>query len=107
MSYQVRLTNAAQVDYEQRLIALAHRSPDAARKLHASYSNALERLSEFPHSGGLAYENSRFREELRHLLFWASPRRKYRLLYTIQHHEVVILAIRAPGEQPADIENLE
>lgn len=53
-----------------------------------------------PLAHDLAHESPRFREELRHLLFWTNPRRKYRTLFTIRGEEVVILAVRAPGEKP-------
>jgi hypothetical protein len=48
----------------------------------------------------LAYENPSFSEELRHLLFGIHPKRKYRAIFIIRGDEVVILAIRAPGEKP-------
>lgn len=100
MTYRVRLTEGAEADYEERLTSLAERSPDAARKLHASYLKALERLRDFPLSCGLSHENPRFDEELRHLLFGVYRKRRYRALFTIRGDEVVILAIRAPGERP-------
>lgn len=100
MTYRVRLTKGAEADYEERLTSLTERSPDAARKLHASYLKALERLRDFPLSCGLSHENPRFDEELRHLLFGVYRKRRYRALFTIRSDEVVILAIRAPGERP-------
>jgi plasmid stabilization system protein ParE len=106
MSYRVRLTEDAEADYEERLTALAERSPDAAGELHAKYLEALARLRDFPLSCGLAHENPRFAEEVRNLLFWVSRKRKYRALFTVRGDEVVILAIRAPGEQPIEPEDL-
>lgn len=100
MSYRIRLTETAEADYEGRLTALAERSPDAARELHARYLEALARLRDFPLSCGLAHEDPRFTEELRHLLFGVYPKRKYRALFTVRGDEVVILAVRAPGEKP-------
>lgn len=97
MSRRVRLTKAAEDDFEERLTALAERSPSAAEKLHSRYLEALARLRDFPLSCGLAHENPRFAEEIRHLLFWVHSNRKYRALFTIRGDEVVILAIRAPG----------
>lgn len=106
MTYRVRLTEGAEADYEERLTALAERSPDAARKLHASYLKALERLRDFPLSCGLSHENPRFAEELRHLLFAVHRKRRYRALFTVRGDEVVILAIRAPGERPVSPKDL-
>jgi plasmid stabilization system protein ParE len=106
MNYQVRLTETAEADYEERLSSLAERSPEAARKLHSRYLTALERVRTRPLSCGLAYENIYFPGELRHLLFWAYPNRKYRALYIVRGDQVVILAIRAPGEKPVKRDDL-
>ena len=102
MTYRVRLTEGAEADYEERLTSLAERSPNSARKLHASYLKALERLRDFPLSCGLSYENPQFAEEIRHLLFGVYRKRRYRALFTVRGDEVVILAIRAPGEKPVN-----
>jgi plasmid stabilization system protein ParE len=69
MRYRVRLTESAEADFEKRLTALAERSPETARKLHAKYLTALRRLSDFPLSCGLVHEHAAFPETLRHLLF--------------------------------------
>src|SRR3954470_24906746 len=106
MSYRVRLTEDAEADYEERLTALAERTPDAARKLHAKYLGALARLRDFPLSCGLAHENPHFAEELRHLLFWVNSRRKYRALFAVRGDEFVILAIRAPGERSVNSDGI-
>lgn len=106
MSYRVRLTEAAETDLEKRFTSLAERSPSTAEKLHAKYLGALARLRDFPFSCGFAHENPRFTEEIRHLLFWVHPKRKYRALFTVRGDEVVILAIRAPGERAIKPEDL-
>jgi plasmid stabilization system protein ParE len=100
MTFRVRLTRNAEADLEQRLTTVAERSPEAARRLNDRFEKALLRLRDFPLSCGLAYENPSFSEELRHLLFGIHPKRKYRALFVVRGDEVVILAIRAPGEKP-------
>lgn len=100
MSYRVRLTRDAEADFEQRLTTIAERSPDAAQRLTDRFEEALFRLRDFPLSCGVAFENSAFAEEIRHLLFGIHPKRRYRALFTVRGDEVVILAIRAPGERP-------
>ncbi len=102
MSFQVRMTRSAEADLERRLSNLAERSPHAARQLNDRFEQALFRLRDFPFSCGLAYENRVFSEEIRHLLFGVSRKRRYRALFTIRGDEVVILAIRAPGEKRVD-----
>jgi plasmid stabilization system protein ParE len=106
MSFRVRLTRNAAADFEQRLTTIAERSPEAARRLNDRFEKALLRLRDFPLSCGLAYENPSFSEELRHLLFGIHPKRKYRALLVVRGDEVVILAIRAPGEKPIKPEDL-
>jgi hypothetical protein len=60
-----------------------------------------------PFSCGLAYENPRFAVEVRHLLFGIHRKRRYRALFTIQGDEVVILAVRAPGEKPINPDEIQ
>ncbi len=100
MSFRVRLTKDAEADFEQRLTILAERSPEAALRLNDLFEVALLRLRDFPLSCGLAYENPAFPEELRNLLFGIHPKRRYRALFVVREDEVVVLAIRAPGEKP-------
>lgn len=68
MSYQVGFIQSAEADLEERLTALAERSPDAAERLNDCLEQALLRLRAFPFSCGPSYENPRFAEEVRHLL---------------------------------------
>ena len=100
MSFRVRLTSNAAADFEKRLTTISGRSPALAIRLNDRFEKALLRLRDFPFSCGLAYENPSFSEELRHLLFGIRPKRKFRALFVVREDEVVILAIRAPGERP-------
>lgn len=106
MSYRVRLTATAAADFERRLGAVAKRSPAFARRLNDRFEKGLLRLRNFPLSCGLAYENPSFSEELRHFLFGTRPKRKYRALFVVREDEVVILAIRAPGEKPVNPDDM-
>jgi plasmid stabilization system protein ParE len=106
MSYRVRLTANAAADFEQRLKIIADRSPARSQRLNDEFEAALLRLRAFPLSCGFAYENAWFSEDLRHLLFGIHPKRKYRAIFTVRADEVVILAIRAPGEKPVRPEDL-
>lgn len=100
MTYRVRVTDRADADLDRLLRSLAERSPEAATRLSQRYFNVLSRLRTMPLSCGLAHENPRFAEELRHLLFSLPKGRKYRALFVVREDEVVVLAIRAPGEEP-------
>lgn len=107
MKYRVRLTKAAAADLERRIVALAERSTRTANRLADRFEQALFRLRDRPLSCGPAHESSAFSEELRHLLFWVHARRKYRALFVVREDEVVILAIRAPGEKPVRPEDVD
>jgi plasmid stabilization system protein ParE len=107
MSFSVQLTRSAASDYEQRLSVIAERSPGLAQRLNDRFEKALVRLRDFPLACGLAYESSSFPEEVRHLLFGIHPKRKYRALFVVRNGEVVILAIRAPGERPVSLGEFE
>ena len=101
------MTEAAEADLEQRITSLAERSPGAALRLNGRFNKALFRLRDYPLSCGLAHESHAFPEQLWHLLFGASSKRKYRALFVVRDNEVIILAIRAPGENdvsPGDID---
>jgi plasmid stabilization system protein ParE len=102
MSYRILPTAGAEADIERLYASITERSgEELARRWYEAYTSAVERrLLKMPFSCGLAYENPAFPEELRHLLFWTHPKRKYRALFTVRGDEVVILAIRAPGEKP-------
>ena len=86
--------------------SVERRDKDAARDWYETYCIAVERLLSMPLSCGLAYENPRFNEELRHLLFGPHPKRKYRALFAVRGEEVVILTVRAPGERPVEPKEL-
>lgn len=108
MNYRVQPTAGAEADIERLHASITERSgAELARRWYEAYTSAvLRRLATMPFSCGLAHENPAFPEELRHLLFWTHPRRKYRALFTVRGDEVVILAIRAPGEKPMSPEDI-
>ena len=108
MTYRIRPTAQAEADVERLYNSLAERrGEEAARGWYESYTEAVERLVTMPLSCGLAYENRNFDDELRHLLFGLHPKRKYRALFTVRGDEVIILALRAPGERPVEPGDVE
>jgi hypothetical protein len=100
MSYHVVLTGHAQAELDRLLATLSAVSRAAASRLATQFQVALVRLETAPLSCGLAYENPQFTEELRHLLFGATRKRKYRALFVVRGDEAVILSIRAPRQRP-------
>jgi plasmid stabilization system protein ParE len=108
MSYSIRVTAHAGADIERLYASIVvRRGTQAAERWYESYTTAAQRLRTMPLACGLAYENPRFTVELRHLLFGIHPKRRYRALFTVQGEEVVILAVRAPGEQPVNPDDIE
>lgn len=100
MSFHVHLTARARADLDRLMRASEDNSQGGAARLSARFSDALDRLESSPQSCGPAYKNSSFDEEIRHLLVRVHKRRIYRALFHIQGDEVVIVAVRAPGERP-------
>ena len=107
MTYRIRSTGQADADLDRRLGSLAERSPEAAARLAQRYHDSFARLRAMPLSCGLAFEDQSFDEEIRNLLFGIHPKRRYRALFAVRGNEVVILAIRAPGERPVLPEDIE
>ena len=107
MTYQVEISAQAEADLDRLLAALGAVSPKAAGRLARSFWRGVTRLRARPLSCGLAYESPDFSEEVRHLLFWANPRRKYRALFVVREEVVHVLCVRAPGEKPVRPEDLE
>jgi plasmid stabilization system protein ParE len=100
MTYQVEISSRAEADLDRLLATLGELSPKASSRLARKFWQAVKRLSTYPLACGLAYENRYFSEELRHLLFFVNPRRKYKALFFVQGNVVHVLCIRAPGEKP-------
>jgi hypothetical protein len=107
MNYRVEVSVRAGNDLDGLLQRLWEHSPNAVPRLLNRFEQTLARLEVNPLACGLAFENQRFPEELRHALFGIKPRRKYRALFVIREDLVVILAIRAPGERPLRSEEIE
>jgi len=100
VKFRVVVTDRARDDLDLRLGSLAERSAESAALFAARFKDALNRLESIPSSCGLAYENAAFSEVIRHLLIRIPNRRACLALFTIRGQEVVILAVRAPGERP-------
>ncbi len=100
MSYEVAISRRAEADLDRLLAKLKDSSPKASARLARNFWKALQRLRSYPLACGLAYENRYFSEELRHLLFFANPHKKYKALFVVRGDVVHILCIRAPGERP-------
>ena len=69
-TYRIRVSDQAEADIERLYFSTRSLHGEvAAQRWYDTYSMATRRLLASPFSRGLAYENPRFAEELRHLLF--------------------------------------
>jgi hypothetical protein len=107
MNYQVELSSRAEADLDRLLISLEEVSSTASHRLVRNFWKAVTRLRTYPLACGLAYENKYFSEDLRHLLFFANRRRKYKALFVIRGNVVHVLCVRAPGEKPVKPKDIE
>lgn len=107
MSFRVQMTASAQADLERLVRQFAEHSRGGADRFTARFSEALNRLESSPQACGLAYENPSFEEEIRHLLIRVQKRRTYRALFLVRGEDVVIVAVRAPGERPVVPKDLD
>lgn len=99
MTYRVEFSARARANLVRVVRWLGERSPEAADRLTDHFEAALTRVEANPFSCGLAFENGSTDEEIRHLLFGPKGR-KYRALFALRDDEIILLAIRAPGERP-------
>jgi plasmid stabilization system protein ParE len=107
MNFRVHQTPQAEADIERLYGSIAKRRGfDVADQWYEVYTKALERVRTMPLSCGIAYENPRFSEEVRCLLFWIHRKRKFRALFVVRDDEVVILTVRAPGERDVSSDDI-
>jgi plasmid stabilization system protein ParE len=107
MTYRVEPTAQAEADIDRIFVWLSKRSLNGARRWYESLWESAERLKTSPRSCGLAPENDRFDEELRHMLFGTKRGRTYRALFVIRGDIVRILCVRGPGERPVKPKDIE
>lgn len=100
MTYRIEFSGRARADLRRLVEWLDERSSEAANRLTDQFETALTRLETNPFTCGLAFENGSTEEEIRHLLFGIGKGPKYRALFTIRADEIILLAIRGPGERP-------
>jgi len=100
MAFRVKQT--AQADHDLNLILewlLAQQAGDTGLRWFRKLQDSLESLSEFPHRCKLAPESADFPFEVRQLTYGRKPH-LYRILFTIEADDVVILHIRHSRRLP-------
>lgn len=96
MQYRVNITRRARADITRNARWWAdHHSVEQSLLWAETIYDQLESLQESPKSNPLAAESGEFGIELRDSLLGLGSRRRYRAVFTIEQHEVVVLAVRA------------
>ena len=107
MIYRVILMPPAERQLVETYDWLAERSRAGANAWFNRFIAALETLETQPLLCAVAPENSGTVREVRQLLFRTRKGRRYRVLFTVDQADVVILQIRGPGEPLVGAEDLD
>lgn len=86
VTYEVRLTEAAEAEVETAYFWYLGRSPEGATRWYAGLMRALDSLQQFPRRCQLARESERFSAEVRQLIY-GSGRSAYRILFRVYEAE--------------------
>jgi len=102
--YRVSVTERAARQLNTTADWVAERAPETAEKWFASFVDKVNSLSTHPHRCPLARESKRMPIELRQLL--VGRKHQWRVLFTIQGHDVVVMAIRHSSQDDLTVEDL-
>ena len=108
MRYRVVIVAKAQRRMRDIHAWIDERSPQGADAWADALAAALERLATWPLSCGKAPESEAigWGQEVRQVLFRTPKGRAYRMLFTIEGDEVLVLQVRGPGEAPVEPDDL-
>lgn len=108
MKYRVNITRRARVDISRNAKWWAdHHSVEQSLNWADTIYDQLESLQDSPQSNSLSTETGEFGIELRDKLVGLGSHRRYRAVFTIREHEVIVLAVRATEQDrltPSDLE---
>ncbi|MEX0678045.1 MAG: type II toxin-antitoxin system RelE/ParE family toxin [Pirellulales bacterium] len=98
MRFTVLLTARALRDLVDARDYIRQSAPQTAERWYFSFLEALLRLEQHPEAWPIAPESGEFPFELRQFLFRTRSRRANRALFVIAGTEILVLAIRRPGQ---------
>ncbi|WP_197439832.1 type II toxin-antitoxin system RelE/ParE family toxin [Calycomorphotria hydatis] len=106
--YRIRVMPKARRQIEQ-ITQWYHEqaSSDVAETWYSGLVDSLDALTERPDRFDLAREDDAVPFELRAMLYGSGKKRNYRVLYTIQDTEVVVLAVRHVARRDLTIDDLQ
>lgn len=94
MSYQVGISQRAQLEARSASLWMAQFSEENATMWYFDLSAAIQSLENMPFRCPLAPESKSFGFEIRHLIFG-----KYRILFTVEDETVYILNVRHSAQK--------
>lgn len=106
MNYHVRVLTRAQRDVAACYSYIAERSPQGAASWFNRFAETRDRLRVEADRRALAKESGQVDYEIREVLFKTRQRKPYRILFTIQGDEVLVLRVRGPGQDDVSADGL-
>ncbi len=107
MNYRLRVQKTAWENASQIYHWLSQYSPEGADRWYAAFYETLNDLSIDPLRSGIASESEKIGSETRERFFKTKSGRNYRILYQIRQETVIVLCVRAPGQEPVTKSDLE
>jgi len=106
--YYLDVSEQAERDVERVFGWLVERSPHGAQSWYRVYDQTVESLRENPDRRARAREADAFGTcEVRQIVFATQQGRSYRVLFVVQNETVHILAVRGPGQDFVQADELE
>ena len=106
MSYHVRVLTPAQRDAAACYSYIAERSAQGAASWFNRFTESRERLAVDADQRALASESEYVDYEIREVLFKTRKGKPYRILFTIQGTEVLVLRVRRQGQNHVSRDDL-
>ena len=98
MTFEVIILPQAEIDLEEILRWLRHRSPQGARLWLERWMTVLQSLEDSADRCGDAPENGRYPARIQQFVFRTRRGNPYRVIFTIRESVVYILHIRGLGQ---------
>lgn len=105
MKFRVEYTFNAQAELEEAYSWIRERAPMAAEKWLEELIAKIEKLADNPKAHPPAPESSKFRREIRLMLF-RKRRSQFRIYYTVERTRIVILSVRRSFRKPLEEDDL-
>ncbi len=99
MTFRIRYTERALSELHAATNWIANRAPETAERWFDGFVATIRKLQINPQLYPFAPENKSVAFEIRQTLYVTASRKVNRALFTIREGEVIVLAIRRPGQR--------